>query len=683
MPMPNTDDKRSDTERDELQRIRDLVDKDYFAVDQQRDWSNEDVRFCDVDGAMYEDWFLEQFEDRPRMEFNKVTQVVYKFIGEWASNRFETKFLPDNGKTSEADADLISGLYRKDFRRSSGAESIDNAVMEMAKGGFGALRLSTEFVDEEDIDNDQQRTIFEPIFSAYNSVIFDANAKKYDKSDANHVTHLEQMTQRAAEAEWGDKVTSFFDPPNQGRFNWNNGKHVWIGNFYEIRKETEKVIVFEDPLGRRKAVYESDYKQFLDELADGGYEEISRRKKVRQTVWKTVMAGSAILEEAVRIPGKLLPIIPMYGFRSFVDGKEFWYGLVRKNKDANRLFNMGANSVAETAATTSKDMPFLTDEQVEGRESQLSEMHLGKFNYAVINQLYNEAGEPIPSGPVGTWAAPRVDPNNAAVMQMAADYIREETGGMPQEVFDQEVSGKLFNAVSQRVDMNTFILMDNIAKTLKRVGEVYRSIAGEIYDVERVVNLIEQDGTEKEALLFELIMDEETGQTKAINDIRNDEAVFEVFVDTGPAFASRRRETLEVIKDIMSVTAPNSPYMPFLYSELINNADGVGLDGLKEFNSQQMLMQGLRKPENDEEKQQLQQAQDGKRNEEAKYLEALANESNANAQESQSNIQKNVTQGQKNAAQAAEIIAGIDLSRFKAINDVAEKRAERAAQFVQ
>jgi len=59
----------------------------------------------------------------------------------------------------------------------------------------------------------------------------------------------------------------------------------------------------------------------------------------------------------------------------------------------------------------------------------------------------------------------------------------------------------------------------------------------------------------------------------------------------------------------MSVTPPDSPYFPFLFSELINNIDGVGLQGLKDFNSQQMLTQGLRQPENDEERAIVQQIQ--------------------------------------------------------------------------
>jgi len=663
-------------ERDELIRIRELIDKDYFAVDQQRDWSNEDMRFCDVDGAMYDDWFREQFESRPKMEFNKVAQAVHRFVGEWASNRFETKFLPDDGETAEADADLLTSLHRKDFRRSSGAESVDNAVQEMAKSGFGAWKLSTEFVDEEDIDNDKQRVVFEPIFTAYNSVVYDSNAKKYDKSDAKHVTYLEQMTLAAAQEEFGDKVDSAFQPPDQQRFNWNNGSHIWIGHFYEQQTEKAEAIVFEDPLGRRKTLWADEFKNHLDELADNGFEEIRRRKRKRKSIWKTVLAGNEILEEAVRIPGKLLPIIPMYGYRSFVDGQEFWYGIVRKNKDANRLFNMSATSVAENAATTSKDMPIFTDEQVEGRESQLSEMHLGKYNYAIINQLYDEQGNLVPAGPVGVWAAPRVDPNNAAMMQISADYIREETGGTPQDVMDVEASGKAINAMISRVDMNTFVLMDNVAKSLKRAGEVYRSIAGEIYEVEQLVNVIKEDGSEGQAQLFELVIDEQSGKPKAVNDITKGN--FEVLVDTGPAFASRRRETLETMKDILSITDQSSPYFSFLYNAIIQNIDGVGLRDLKEFGDQQMLLSGQRQPETEEEAAQVQQAQEAQRNEQGEYLEALASESNANAQESISNIQKNQTAAGLNEAKTAEIANGINLDRFKAISEFVDKR--QAAQ---
>jgi hypothetical protein len=655
--------------------IKKRIDHDYFATDQQRDWTNEDMRFCDVDGAMYEGWLEDQFADRPKFEFNKVAQAVYRFVGEWATNRAEVKYLPDDDAASEDDAKLLTGLYRKDFRRSNGMDSVDNAVMEMAKGGCSAFRLKTQFIDPEDPENENQRVTWEPIYNAHTSVVWDANAKEYDKSDAKYVIYLEEMTREAAEEEWGDKVSSAFDPPNGYRFNWNNPTHVWIAHYYEIRKDKVEAITFQGPLGRKRTVYADDFKQHMDELVDGGFEEIKRRKIVRHTVWKTIIDGTSVLEEPVRIPGKFLPIIPMYGYRSYVDGQEFWYGIVRKQKDANRLFNMSASSVAESAATSSKDMPILTDQQVEGRENDLAQMHLGQYNYVVINDVQDENGNSVPAGPVGTWAAPRVDPNNAAVMQMSADFIREETGGNPQDVMDPQASGKAIGAVQQRVDMQTHILMDNISKSLKRCGEVYRAVAGEVYDSERMVRTVGEDGTESSTILFDFVIDRETGEPKFINDITR--GSFETIVDTGPAYASRKRETVDQLERIAAFALPD--YQPFIFASIVENIDGVGLDPLKEFNKKQMLIQGLREPESKEEIA-LVEEMSQQTNAQDELIQAATQQQLAEAEEKRANAQKNSTQAQLNTAKAVEVMNGIKVGRFQAANETLEIAAARPAK---
>ena len=660
-------------------QIKTKIDRDYFAVDQQRDWTNEDLRFCDVDGAQYDDWYREQFENRPKLEFNKVAQAVHRFTAEWESNRADVKFTPDDDATSDADAELLSGMYRKDYTRSHGEDAVDNAVIEMAKGGCSAFGLSSEFVDEEDPENENQRITWYPIFNAYNSVVWDANAKRYDKSDAHHVTYLEELTREAAEEEWGDKVSSAFAPPNGYRFNWGNKNHVWIGHYYEIRKTKVEAITFEGPMGRKRTVYADEFKEYMNELVDGGFEEKKRRRVVRRTVWKTIIDGTGVLEESIRIPGKHLPIIPVYGYRSYVDGQEFWYGIVRKQKDANRLFNMSATSIAESAATSSKDMPVFTDEQVEGRENQLAQMHLGKFNYAVVNSVEDEQGNTQHLGPVGMWGASRVDPNNAAVMQLSADFIREETGGNPQDVMDPNASGKAIQAVQQRVDMQTYTLMGNLYKSLRRSGVVYQAMAAEIHDSEKMIRTIDQEGNEASAMLFDFVVDTKTGEPKFINDITT--GAFEATVDTGPAYGSRRRETLETLKDIATVAPEN--YKPFIFSSMIENIDGVGLDSLKEFNKQQMLMQGLREPENEEEAAMVQQMQDQQSNSQEELIQAATQQQLAEAEEKRANAQKSSTQAQLNTAKAVEVFNGIKVGRFQAANETLETAAARPAKNIQ
>ena len=648
------------SDQDKLQEIRENISRDYYAIEDQRDAANEDVRFCDVDGAMYEDWLDRQFAYRPKMEFNKVAQAVYRFIGEWRANKVETKFVPDDAQTSEDDAELISGLQRKDYRRSGGEQSVDQAAQEMAKSGFGAFRVSTEHVDEEDPETDSQRFIYEPIYTAYNSVIFDSNAKAQDKSDAKHATVLTQMTREAAEAEYGDKVSSAFEPNDQSRFNWNTQTHVWIGEYYEIRTEKTEAIIFRTPLGKKRTVYAEDFKDLMEELADGGYEEIKRRKIKRKSIWKAIISGEEYLEEFARIAGKMIPIVPIYGYRSFVDGEEHFYGIVRKQKDANRLFNMAASSMAENAATTQKDIPIFTEDQVEGRENDLAQMHLAKFNYAVINPAEDAEGNVIATGPIGTWGAPRVDPNHAAIMQISAEYIREETGGAPQDVMDPSASGKAINAVQQRVDMQTFILMDNISLALRRAGQIYRSIAAEVYAEERAIGLLKEDDTELQTRLFDIVVDSKTGKPKAINDVTK--GVFEVVVSTGPGYASRKRETLDTLMGLANtpIIANDQELANALAVDIVDSVDGVGLTSLKEVVKRRQLMSGLRDPETEEEFAMVQQAQEQGNQPDALMIAAQAEQTKAEAE--QISAQTKVMGAQTNQFKA-------ETDRFKAMQD--------------
>ena len=647
-----------------------LIDDDYFAVDEQRDQSNEDIRFVDVDGAQYDDWWRDQFSERPKLEFNKIYQAVYDFTGEWRENRFALKYRPEDERASDDDASLLSGLFRKDFYRDNeGTEAVDNAVDEAAKGGCAAFGMRPKYVNDEDPEDDRQIVEFYPLYSACNTVIWDRNSKKPDKSDAKHVTVIESMDRESAIEEWGDEVESAFEPPDRRRFNWNNHKKIHIAYFYEVVEEKTIAYTFEDPLGRRKTVYKEDFKNHIDDLVDNGFDQVREKPIKRRSVYMSIVAGGGYLEKPKRIAGKYLPIIPMYAYRGFIDGQEFWYGIARKYKDANRLFNMALTSVAENAATTQKDMPIFTDEQVEGREQQLREMHLGKYNYAVINPVEDANGESIHAGPVGTWAASRVDPNNAAIATMVGEFMAAGLGTTPKEIEEASLSGVAVDRLKRIIDSKTVIITDNIKKAFHRCGVVYAAIADEIYDSERIEYILNRDGTDKMMRLFDIVVDEKTGEPKFINDVTK--KAFAVSVDTGPAYQSQRREAIAGLQEIAEI-APDD-YKPLIFGQIIDLMDGVGMDDLKEFNRKRMVQMGIRKPETDEEKAILEAVQQQEKSAQEELLRSMAKREIAEAQELLSNVQKNATQARLNTAKAMKEIAGIKIERFRAANEIVSR----------
>lgn len=122
------------SDQDKFVKILDDVSTGWSLTEFQRDKSNEAIRFVDVSGAQWDDWTGDIYANRPKMQIDKTSQSVNLFNSEWRTNRFAVKYRPSDEKTSVKDAELLNGLFRKDWRDANGDQSMDNAVNEMSKG---------------------------------------------------------------------------------------------------------------------------------------------------------------------------------------------------------------------------------------------------------------------------------------------------------------------------------------------------------------------------------------------------------------------------------------------------------------------------------------------------------------------------------------------------------------------
>jgi len=589
------------SDQDKFVKILNDVSTGWNLTEFQRDKSNEAIRFVDVSGAQWEDWTGKVFADRPRMQIDKTSQSVNLFNSEWRTNRFAVKYRPSDEKTSVKDAELLNGLFRKDWRDSNGDQSMDNGVNEMSKGGVGAVRLKTEFIIEDDPEEKDQKIIFEPIYNSYNTVVWDPQAKAQDKSDSGWCAILVSYTEDAFNEAYPDcDPESFFQPRDRNIFNLNNTKLIYVAEYYKVKEKKALAFSYKNKLtGEKRIIFKDDISEVVEQLADSGFNKTGERRIKRRTVEKSILFGGGFLSKPARIAGSIIPIAPVYGYRSYVDGQEYYYGLVEKLMDMQRLMDMAVSNMAENAATSPPSMPIVTPEQIAGHGANWDQQHLGKQSFAVLNSL-DDQGKPIPLGPIQYTQPRQVDPNTGVMMDVANQYITSVTGGSPQDTIDPDASGKAINAMIKRVDMQTAVLMDNIAMCVKTIGKIYLGMASEVYDEKRFVKLVNEDGSEKDALLMEYVIHPKVNKMVRINDVRN--MNLDVVVDTGASYANQRRETVDTLNQLLQNTEANSPYIPLIYSTIVENMEGSGLDAIKRFNKQQMMLQGLVEPETDEDK---------------------------------------------------------------------------------
>lgn len=645
--------------------------KDYQAGESIRDQANEDMRFITIAGGMWEGFLEEAYSNKPRMEYDMIEQSVERFMGEWEANDLMPNFKGEEDD-DDKDAELVGGLFRAKWRNNGGADAAKIAVFEVAAVGFGAIRLSTRYLDDESVEDTRQDLEFWPVHGAYSTVVFDSNAVKIDKSDAGHVSVLVPYTTEAFEKKWleAPQVSAGIDDRSQ--FNWSSKDLVYVIEHYRKHEKETRVHVFMNADGNKVIADQKDLEITLEELSRiGGYRKVSTKKVVKRWVEKSIVSGHRYLEKPRRIAGKVLPVIPFYGHYNIVDGMEVYRGFVRKEKDPSRILNMQVSNLAEQAATSIKEVPIFSPEQVKGLEDRWSQAHLGNKNYQLARDIRDSTGNVVARGPLGYVKPPQIDPSTKGLIEFTTEHIRSSTSGMPLDIEDPKSSGKALLTAQKRVDMHTYSVMGNIVTGMKRIGTAFVSMAQEIYTDNRKVTVVGEDGKARRARLNEmtLVKDEETGVTRVttINSLANKR--FEVYADVGKSYQAQRRETIDFLKELVGFLPEGDPRTDAILSSIIDNMEGAGLDVIKQFNRKQMLISGLVEPEegNKEEEALIASIQQAQNQEDPtqKLIDSQAALNLAEAEGKQAQNIERLASAEKKQAETAKIIEDIGLEKVK------------------
>ena len=621
-----------------------------------------DRRFYSIAGSQWEGDFKSQFENRPRLEVNKVHLGVMRIINEYRNNRITVDFLPKDGASDEGLADTCDGLYRADEQDSCADEAYDNAFEEAVGGGFGAWRLRTEYEDEEDDEDERQRIRIEPIYDADKFVFFDLNAKRQDKSDARFCYVLTAMSYEAYEEEYGVDPASMPTSIEMTEFDWQTPDVVYVAEYYRVEEKSETVRIFQTLDGSEERYTERDFEE--DEnlermLAATGATEVRQKRVKRRKVRKYIMNGNEVLEDLGYIAGNQIPIIPVYGKRWYIDNRERMMGHVRMVKDAQRLKNMQLSRLAEISAYSTVEKPVFSPEQVAGFEIMWQEDNVKNYPYLLVNPITNADGSEQLAGAADYTRAPQIPPAMAALLQITEvdmqDLLGKQEAG---EDMQPNLSGKAVELIQNRLDQQNFIYMSNMAKAIKRSGEVWLAMSRDIMvEEKRTMKSIEATGEISSVQLSVPVLDSKTGLLETKNDMSR--AKFDVAVDVGPTSSSRRAATVRSLTGMMQLTS-DPETQSILTSMALMNMEGEGLSEARKFFRKRLVGMGVVEP-TEEEMQQMQEAAQGQQpNPNDMYLQAAAAEAEAKAGKAQADTAHTLAKTQETEAKTAEILAGID-----------------------
>ena len=425
--------------------------------------------------------------------------------------------------------------------------------------------MITDYVREDSFD---QEIYIKPIHKPF-TVYFDPNSVAPDGSDAEKVLITEVISKSVFRSMYPDADDgSGFNQRGTGDSNaeWVMKEDIRIAEYFYAKREPATLLMLSDGT----SVYEDELDDEMEKMfAEVGIIVMDKRESYKRVIRWVKLTGMEVLEERIW-PGKYIPVIPVYGAQLVVESKRKKFGITRMAKDAQRMYNFWQTSLTESVALAPKAKWLLAEGQDEGHENEWAQANIKSMPVLRYKQTDIEGR----MAPVPSRLQPEPPPTGVlAASAQISDDLKAVLGIFdPSQAIPGNISGKALMGQQQQVDLTNFHFYDNLTRSIKFTGKVILDLVPKIYDAQRVMRIIGEDGRPEMVTINERQQDEE-GIDKILNDVTVGE--YDVVMDTGPGYNSKR---MEAVNSMMPMMQGNQELFQTAGDLLFRNMDFPGAD---------------------------------------------------------------------------------------------------------
>jgi putative ubiquitin-RnfH superfamily antitoxin RatB of RatAB toxin-antitoxin module len=501
----------------------------------------EDLKFAGGDQWPVEIQNSRLLESRPYLTINKIDAYCRQIANSQRQQRPRIKCHGVNTSSDEKMAQIITGICRHVEEQSDADAAYDNAFDFAVRMGWGFWRITTDYVRPDSFDQEIYIKRIENPFMVY----FDPNSNEPDGSDAEKCLITEVISKEAFKKMYPDAETDAgFTPRGTGdsQSEWITKEDIRIAEYFYTEYKHTKLVLLSDGT----TVYEDEMPSQDAMLAAGIY-EVSRRVTVKKQIKWVKLTGMQILEKR-DWAGKYIPVVPCYGQQLIVDSKKKKFGLTRMAKDPQRMYNFWSTALTESVALAPKAKWLLAEGQDEGHEDEWAQANIKSMPVLRYKQTDSEGREALPPQrlapePPPMGIATALEGLNADLMAVVGIY---DPSMLPQG----NQSGKAIQGQQQQVDMTNFHYFDNLTRSIKQTGRIILDLIPHVYDSQRALRIIGDDGKGEIVNVNERSMDQ-MGVEKILNDVTVGE--YDVVMETGPGYNSKRQEAVESMVQMLGI----------------------------------------------------------------------------------------------------------------------------------
>jgi len=540
--------------------IQTALDQFKESEEVSRSWrtaADEDIRFADGDQWPDELKAWREAQRLPVLTIDRLEGPISQLVGDQRQNdlavkvvckSLESRKLLTTEQRNISEADFLAGVVR-DIQRRSRFEWVQAQAFEHAViCGLGGWYIDADYEGAEAFDQILSiKRIPNPL-----SIYADwQNWASTAGMDYGFV--IDHYTEDALKARWPKASTAWEASDEWG----GDMKRVAIWWQREWKPETLLQIRLAD--GSIAVLRKG-------ELGDVTLPPGARLLKERETkipsIKRRVCTSLEVLEETDWV-GKIIPLCLVTGKESWHRGKLDYKGMVRKPKDAQKLYNYNRSTVAEIMGGSVKAPYILTAEQVRGFEEMWASANVGNKPYLLVNQDPKAPGWPHRSQieyPAGFAQEAIV----AAADIMSVTKIHEASLGQR----SNETSGIAIQKRQQEGDTGNYVFTDQLLLAVEETGRILVDAIPKVYDSTRLVTARARDGETTTVMLNDpkpgAVWNRLSGK-------------YDVEVTSGPAFGTARQEAVQA----MTALAQAAPQLLQVGADIwVGNMDWPGADEL-------------------------------------------------------------------------------------------------------
>lgn len=524
----------------------------------------EDLKFASGDQWPVEIQNSRTLESRPCLTVNKIDPYCRQVVNNIRQQRPRIKVHGMNTQSDAKMAQIIQGITRHIEVNSDADQAYDNAADFAVRMGWGYWRVITDYVRE---DSFEQEIFIKQIANPF-TVYFDPNSVLPDGSDAERCLITEVISKAQFRATYpGHDDGQGFTSRGTGDSNaeWVMKEDIRIAEyFYTVREEATLYLLSD---GRKMF---ADSKDFFKRIEAEGLSIVDQRKSMKKIIKWAKLTAMEVLEEAVW-PGRYIPVIPCYGQQLIVENKRQKFGLVRMAKDPQRMYNFWQTAFTESVALAPKAKWLLAEGQDEGHELEWASANIKAYPVLRYKQKDIEGRD----APVPQRIAPEPPPEGIITASAAVNQDLMAVLGIydPSQLDQGNLSGKAINGQQQQADMSNYHFYDNLTRSIRHTGKIILDLIPKIYDSERVMRIIGEDGKPKLETINQRVFDEQEQVEKVLNDVTIGE--YDVVMETGPGFNSKRQEA---VASMMPLLSTNEALFQLAGDLVFRNMDFPGAD---------------------------------------------------------------------------------------------------------